>query len=328
MTHRRIVIRRYARPCVPFPLTPALSPGERENRFQSARTIDALGLAVRRDAGLPLSKGEGRGEGKGGVRACVWFLLFLLLLNCPRLVAQEKNTPAKAEPAVASPKDTNSPVADEPNSTVPPETNAAAEEETNASAQLETNAPVQQATNGLAPLEKASPGKPQPDSPARLDYSSFKIISDRNIFNPNRSPRMARNGRSNGSPPKAVKIESFALVGTMSSDKGRFAFFDSPSALYKKVLRQDGTIAGYTVKEITTQLVKLEAGGNVTELRVGMQMRRQDEGEWQQVAHSGTYATVKPSTAAATDTAGGEANSSAGEDEVLKKLMQKREQEK
>jgi hypothetical protein len=63
MTHRRIVIRRYARPCVPFPLTPALSSGERENRFQSARTIDALGLAVRRDAGLPLSKGEGRGEG-------------------------------------------------------------------------------------------------------------------------------------------------------------------------------------------------------------------------------------------------------------------------
>ena len=51
--------------CTAFPLTPALSLGERENRFQSVGMIEAFGLAEGLDAGLPLPKGEGRGEGKG-----------------------------------------------------------------------------------------------------------------------------------------------------------------------------------------------------------------------------------------------------------------------
>jgi hypothetical protein len=50
----------------PFPLTP----GERENRFQSVRSLEALVLAKRPAAGLPLPKGDGWGEGEGGVRSC------------------------------------------------------------------------------------------------------------------------------------------------------------------------------------------------------------------------------------------------------------------
>jgi len=42
-----------------FPLTPALSPGERENRFQSGREIDGSGLAKNLDVVLPLPEGEG-----------------------------------------------------------------------------------------------------------------------------------------------------------------------------------------------------------------------------------------------------------------------------
>jgi len=40
-----------------FPLTPALSPRERE--------IEPFGLAEKSDAGPPLPRGEGRGEGEG-----------------------------------------------------------------------------------------------------------------------------------------------------------------------------------------------------------------------------------------------------------------------
>jgi spermidine synthase len=48
-----------------FPLTPALSPGERENSGQFPGEIGASGTVERGSATPPLLKGEGRGEGKG-----------------------------------------------------------------------------------------------------------------------------------------------------------------------------------------------------------------------------------------------------------------------
>ena len=54
--------------CGWFPLTPALSPRERENRRQCLSKLEALGFGQRRGAWLPLRKGEGWGEGKRCVR--------------------------------------------------------------------------------------------------------------------------------------------------------------------------------------------------------------------------------------------------------------------
>src|SRR5881628_3269284 len=48
------------------------------------------------------------------------------------------------------------------------------------------------------------------NAPARPDYPSFKIITERNIFDPNRSSRSG--GRSEQRRP--ARVESFALVGT------------------------------------------------------------------------------------------------------------------
>jgi hypothetical protein len=47
-----------------FPLTPALSPEERESRRQRLSEFEALRLAARRCAILPLPRGEVRGEGE------------------------------------------------------------------------------------------------------------------------------------------------------------------------------------------------------------------------------------------------------------------------
>jgi hypothetical protein len=116
------------------------------------------------------------------------------------------------------------------------------------------------------------------NTPARLDYSSFKLITDRNIFNPNRSARLPRTeGRETRSE---VRAESFALVGTMSYEKGLFAFFDGASSDYRKVLKTQDAIAGYKVMDIAPNQVKLASGTNEVNLPVGMQMRRKEEGGW------------------------------------------------
>src|SRR4051794_18547376 len=73
------------------------------------------------------------------------------------------------------------------------------------------------------------------NSVSTLDLRSFRIISERNIFNPNRSARSPR-----GETPRAQrapKIDTFALVGTLSYEKGRFAFFDGSSSGFKKTLK-------------------------------------------------------------------------------------------
>jgi hypothetical protein len=107
------------------------------------------------------------------------------------------------------------------------------------------------------------------------DFETFKIITDRNIFDVNRRPAVARASR----PPPAI-VDTFALTGTMSYENGPFAVFDGSSSEYHKVLGPGGTIAGYTVAEISHDIVKLVSGTNEMELKVGTQMRRSEDGKW------------------------------------------------
>jgi hypothetical protein len=51
-----------------FPLTPALSLGEREPRPPSVAHAEGLRFAVTRRSLLPLPQGEGRGEGEQAIR--------------------------------------------------------------------------------------------------------------------------------------------------------------------------------------------------------------------------------------------------------------------
>ena len=151
------------------------------------------------------------------------------------------------------------------------------------------------------------------------EYQAFKLIADRNIFDPNRS------SRSRGPTEKQVPVESFALIGTMSYDKGDFAFFDGSGSEFKKVLKTGDTIAGYRIAEITSDAVRLEVNGAQTELRVGMQMKREDEGEWQRSARTLAAASATPGQVSG-EKSGGE-STGAEQSDVLKRLMQQREQE-
>ncbi len=114
--------------------------------------------------------------------------------------------------------------------------------------------------------QPAKPGNPN-------DFSAFKIITDRNIFDPNRRPHIVAQAEQ-------PIVDSFSLAGTMSYEKGFFAVFDGSSSDYHKVLETGGSIAGYLVKDIRLNTVKLSSGTNELELAVGMQMRRNGEGRW------------------------------------------------
>ncbi len=124
-----------------------------------------------------------------------------------------------------------------------------------------------------APASEASP----------LDYSSFKIITERNIFNPRRSARYAPRSESRETT-RSVKTDSLVLLGTMSYEKGPFAFFDGTGSDYSKVVKRDDTIAGFRIIDIQSGFVKLNSATNEIQLPVGMQLRREEGGEWQVAA--------------------------------------------
>lgn len=220
---------------------------------------------------------------------------------------------------------------------------------------------------GLAWLLGALPLAAQStNGPTRLDYSSFRLIAERNIFNAYRSGRSSRSREDDQRPP--ARVDAFTLVGTMEYEKGLFAFFDSTSSEYRKTLQAGGAIGGYQLAEIGSGRVKLTNETAQHELRMGMQLRRQEGGEWEVRASGEAYASYSPRSERAgerggergSDRWGGRGSdrrgdrgggnrtgaeadssrstngaaagatastSSADADEVLKRLMQQREKE-
>ncbi len=157
---------------------------------------------------------------------------------------------------------------------------------------------------------------------ARLDYSAFKLIVDRNIFDPNRFPLRQ------GARPRPKSVDSVTLVGTMTYAKGTFAVFDGTSADYKRVLKLNDVIAGYKVTNIAPNGVQLAAGTNAVDLRMGMQLRREEDGPWLPSGQGGSFAVTPSSTSTNTmASASPDATSDAAESDIIKKLKQKRAQE-
>jgi hypothetical protein len=113
------------------------------------------------------------------------------------------------------------------------------------------------------------------DAAAPREFTDFQLITERNIFDPNRRPRT----RSDTPRPRQV-VDSFSFTGTMNYSKGLFAFFDGTSSDYRKVAEKGEKIAGYTIAEIGHDLVKLVQDSNEVQLKVGMQMRRSEDGKW------------------------------------------------
>ncbi len=165
---------------------------------------------------------------------------------------------------------------------------------------------------------------------ARPDLKSFSIIADRNIFDPDR-----RAGRPSIGPvgPRR-RVESFTLVGTMSYEKGVFAFLDGSDSYYRKTVKPQDMYAGYKVASITRDSIQLSASTNKpVDMRVGMQMRRENGGPWSMFAQAETSSYGRSSRSESSSSSpvvappSLPAQGSGAENDVIRRLMLKRAQE-
>lgn len=113
-------------------------------------------------------------------------------------------------------------------------------------------------------------------------FSTFQIVPDRNIFNPN---RYARSGPRTYTPRTATRRSTtFSLAGIMSYHQGEmpgtYAFFDGTSAEFRKVAQLSDEIAGFKVTDITFDTVTIANGTNQMQLKVGSQLRLESAGHW------------------------------------------------
>jgi hypothetical protein len=116
----------------------------------------------------------------------------------------------------------------------------------------------------------------EPTTPADAKYDSFRVIVEKNIFNPTRI------GRTRDRPEeRAPRVDTISLVGTMQSEKGGvLAFFDSPDSSYRKTLREGQSVGEFKVQKITPNEVEVVRDGKPVTLKVGQQFRRPEGGDW------------------------------------------------
>jgi len=168
--------------------------------------------------------------------------------------------------------------------------------------------------------------------PGPTAYPAFsRFISERNIFDPGRySHNYAQPYR-----PKVLRsAPTFTLVGTMSYEKGMFAFFDGNNSDLRKVLYPSDTnsIAGYTAAEITLTGVTLQTADKkqTVQMKIG-EMMRQEGNEWQPAGRgelpAGTAESAAPAVEGSSPDAGAAPASASAPNDILKKLMQQREQQ-
>jgi hypothetical protein len=176
------------------------------------------------------------------------------------------------------------------------------------------------------------------DAPGPAAYPAFSgFIATRNIFDPNRYPRGSRPARTYRTQRTQRSAPAFMLVGTMSYEKGMFAFFDGNQPDLRKALYQSNSnsIAGFTVAEITLAGVKLQTADKKQTVRMKIgEVMRQEGGGWQLAGQGELFAgtsvgpVATPSAAADSSPETSAAPSPALEgNDILKKLMQQREQE-
>ena len=179
--------------------------------------------------------------------------------------------------------------------------------------------------NATPPPAAAAPAVPATSNAARnasavapaATFEAFRLITERNIFNPNRSGRRERSAEE--APPR---LDVITLVGTMDSDKGLRAFFDGSEAAFRKVLHVGDSVDKFKITKIEPQSVQLERDGKALSVRVGQQLRRPEGADWTLAADLQSRAAVTAEPARTDPNAPPVIPANA--DDVTRRLMERR----
>ena len=181
-----------------------------------------------------------------------------------------------------------------------------------------------------------SEATPATEAPTRqgIDFESYSFILDNNIFDSNRQDRARLEAERRRNQQSSIPINRFALVGTMHNEGDAFAFFTGTDRDFRSVLKIDQEIAGYTVKEINKEIVKLEKDGETIEFGIGMEMTRKGDDPWELIKSSqsdwrasvGNDRSRRDSGSTSSNQASPSPLTGAKSD-ILKKMMERRRQQ-
>jgi hypothetical protein len=202
------------------------------------------------------------------------------------------------------------------------------------------------------------------NGPGRLDYAAFSVIAELNIFDPNRAP----SGPKPVQAPTAEYFTLVGTAHLDTGPyAGTYAYFTGSDSKYEKKLKVSDSIAGYKIVKIAADSVELaraatnaaaeslnpastnNASGNRLlaatnavagpvkppsatndiELRMRMQMRREENGPWELSAapsSSAASSSLTPVASSGSSAASG-AVAAGGESDALKRMMLRRAQE-
>ena len=114
---------------------------------------------------------------------------------------------------------------------------------------------------------------------AEEDLAKFRILVDRNIFDPARRPDSPQREER---PISESRVDRIYLTGVLVSPEDQLAFFEGSRDEYFGAIERGGKIAGFSVAYVDSDQATLMMEDRKVNLRVGTGMTRRKGEDWEQ----------------------------------------------
>lgn len=167
-------------------------------------------------------------------------------------------------------------------------------------------------------------GGQEPTNPSH-SWDTYKIVVERNMFSRQRGPRVERTRRQVPVAPPAPDPESYVVLKGIVQEDGAFIAFleDTQSGQILRVRQGDSVLRG-KIKALTLDSIEYEYADKITNVTMGLNLQGGQAG----TTLTGMYELTRtsPTTPAAGAT---ESSTLSSEDEaeILRQLMQRRQQQ-